>query len=86
MEKRVTVEFKDHKKVILTDEIGNTYTSKSEELIDFLHGSSKISFNIPDVDSLEFNKGYHKGYTDASREAAQEIKENYHPNDNYHQL
>ena len=35
------IEFKDHRKVVLTDKAGNTYTSKSEELIDFLHGSSK---------------------------------------------
>jgi hypothetical protein len=47
METKVTVEFKDHDKVILTDEVGNTYTSKSEELMDFLHGVSKISFNFP---------------------------------------
>ena len=32
------IEFKDHRKVVLTDKAGNTYTSKSEELIDFLHG------------------------------------------------
>ena len=30
--------------------------------------------------SLGFDEGYAKGYTDASREAAQEIREHYHPN------
>ena len=29
---------------------------------------------------LGFDEGYAKGYTDASREAAQEIREHYHPN------
>jgi hypothetical protein len=52
MEKNITVEFKDHNKVILTDEVGNTYTSKSEEFIDFLHGFSIISFNLPIMPSL----------------------------------
>jgi DNA-binding CsgD family transcriptional regulator len=33
----IEVEFKDHDRVILTNQYGDTYTSKSEELIDFLH-------------------------------------------------
>ena len=32
-------------------------------------------------DSLGFDEGYSKGYSDAQREAAQEIREHYHPND-----
>ena len=39
-------------------------------------------FLIPPVSgSLGFDEGYAKGYTDASREAQQEIREHYHPND-----
>ncbi len=34
-------EHKDHDKVVLTNLGGDTYTSKSEELIDFLHGADK---------------------------------------------
>lgn len=35
------VEFKDHDKVILKNGHGDTYTSKSEELMDFLHEANK---------------------------------------------
>ena len=31
--------------------------------------------------ALGFYKGYEQGYNDATREACQEIAENYHPND-----
>lgn len=40
MKRTLLVEFKDHDKVILTNESGDTYTSKSEELMDFLHLST----------------------------------------------
>lgn len=33
----ITVEFKNHREVILTNPQGDTYTSTSEELKDFLH-------------------------------------------------
>jgi hypothetical protein len=36
------VEFKDHDKVVLKNESGSTYTSKSEELMDFLNVPNKI--------------------------------------------
>ena len=37
-------------------------------------------FHKPDVSgSLGFDEGYSKGYSDAQREAAQEIREHYHP-------
>lgn len=32
-------------------------------------------------DSLGFDKGYKQGYSDATREACQEIAKNYQPND-----
>jgi len=35
---RVTVEYSEHDKIVLTNERGDTYTSKSEELMDFFHG------------------------------------------------
>jgi len=35
------VEFKDHDKVVLTNENGDTFTSKNEDLIDFLHYANK---------------------------------------------
>ena len=43
MEKKIKVEFQDHTSVLLTDEVGNTYSSKSMELMDFLHGADKIN-------------------------------------------
>lgn len=39
------VEYKDHNKVVLTNKSGDTYTSKSEELRDFLHGQSEKAIN-----------------------------------------
>lgn len=45
---QITVEFKDHDKVILSNPQGDTYTSKSEELMDFLHGAKPIvSSSLP---------------------------------------
>jgi hypothetical protein len=38
---KIKVEYKDHDKVILTNSKGDTYTSKSEELADFLHSESE---------------------------------------------
>ena len=41
-----------------------------------------LALRIHDVSgSLGFDEGYSKGYSDAQREAAQEIREHYHPND-----
>ena len=37
------VEYKDHDKVVLTNRQGDTYTSKSEELMDFLHDSKSFT-------------------------------------------
>ena len=34
---QLTVEYPEHDKLVLTNERGDTYTSKSEELADFLH-------------------------------------------------
>jgi len=34
---QITVEYKDHDKIVLTNIHGDTYTSKSEELQDFFH-------------------------------------------------
>lgn len=42
----ITVEYPEHDKVVLTNSQGDTYTSKSEGLIDFLH-AAKFS---PEVD------------------------------------
>lgn len=39
---QITVEFKDHSNVILTNSQGDTYTSTSEELGDFLHGAKPL--------------------------------------------
>ena len=33
------VEWKDHDKIVLTNKNGDTYTSKSEDLMDFLHSA-----------------------------------------------
>lgn len=30
---------------------------------------------------LDSDEGYYKGYSDATKEACQEIREHYHPND-----
>lgn len=38
----IKIDFPEHGKIILTDKDGNTYTSKSEELIDFFHGASNV--------------------------------------------
>lgn len=38
----IKIDFPEHGKIILTDKDGNTYTSKSEELIDFFHGTSHV--------------------------------------------
>lgn len=40
---KIKVEYKDHNKVILTNSNGDTYTSKSEELMDFLHGLKPLT-------------------------------------------
>jgi hypothetical protein len=40
------------------------------------------NFVLADVSgSLGFDEGYAKGYSDATKEACQEIREHYHPND-----
>jgi hypothetical protein len=39
----LTVEYRDHDKVVLTNQQGDTYASKSEELMDFLHGCGNNS-------------------------------------------
>jgi hypothetical protein len=40
------------------------------------------SLQIKDVSGLlEFKEGYEEGYSDATREACQEIAKNYQPND-----
>lgn len=39
----ISVDYKDHDKVVLTNSAGDTYTSKSEELIDFLHSAANAS-------------------------------------------
>ena len=39
------VKYLDHSTIQLTNESGDTYTSKSEELMDFLHGQSKPTIN-----------------------------------------
>jgi len=36
----VMVKFPEHGKIVLTNQRGDTYTSKSEELIDFFHGAT----------------------------------------------
>jgi|688.fasta_scaffold07450_11 hypothetical protein len=42
----------------------------------------KQALRIHDVSgSLGFDKGYEQGYNDATKEACQEIREHYHPND-----
>lgn len=39
----LTVEYIDHDKVVLTNANGDTYTSKSEELMDFLLSSESLT-------------------------------------------
>lgn len=41
----------------------------------------KIADQADVIGSLGFDEGYSKGYGDAQREAAKEIREHYHPND-----
>lgn len=48
------------------------------------YAAQEVAKNLhkPDVSgSLGFDEGYSKGYSDAQKEAAQEIREYYHPND-----
>ena len=49
---KINIEYKDHDKVVLTNENGDTYTSMSEELMDFLHGIKIL--NIPVVTASAF--------------------------------
>ena len=49
------VEFKNHNKVVLTNENGDTYTSENEGFIDFLHQKEKVPV-------LEKYKQYKKDY------------------------
>ena len=37
------IEWVDHDKIVLTNKKGDTYTSKSEELMDFLHYSGELT-------------------------------------------
>ena len=49
--------------------------------IDSRNGVNK-NFVLADVSgSLGFDEGYAKGYSDATKEACQEIRVHYHPND-----
>ena len=50
--------------------------------IETLLNRRKQALRIHDVSgSLGFDKGYEQGYNDATKEACQEIREHYHPND-----
>lgn len=52
-EVEIKVEFKDHNKVVLIKQNGDTYTSKSEDLMDFLHGINKVSLQSSDLTRLQ---------------------------------
>jgi hypothetical protein len=54
------------------------------EYIMQINNEKQVKNNIVLADvsgSFGFDEGYSKGYSDAQREAAQEIREHYHPND-----
>ena len=57
MKKQISlfVEYKDHDRVILSNANGDTFSSKSEDLIDFLHGikDSQASSELPSDEEIE---------------------------------
>ena len=50
---KIKIEYPEHGMVVLTNEGGDTYTSKSEELIDFLHGVKLLNLCAMEFD-LEY--------------------------------
>lgn len=58
---KVFVDMIDHDKIVLTNGSGDTYTSKSEELMDFFHGQSiQWQTNKPQEDKQDSNEHDYK--------------------------